>query len=189
MRAVVDHHVDRPGMQARQRVQSTGTNRSRGLIRTRRRGTRGPARQPAGRCRDLERPPPSRLQPDPCSRSPDLQAAGAAAACPRLEGLVVTARGKHPIPFRTRPLSPVAPMVLRLKTRESRSPPDQRSPPFLSLHAPQGSPPQIAPRDRAPRHDPAAPEKQASPAQRPSPAGPRTHTCRGVEQSGSSSGS
>ena len=40
-------------------------------------------------------------------------------------GLVVTARGKHPIPSRTRPLSSVAPMVLRLKTWESRSPPDQ----------------------------------------------------------------
>ena len=40
-------------------------------------------------------------------------------------GLVATARGKHPIPSRTRPLSPVAPMVLRLKTWESRSPPDQ----------------------------------------------------------------
>ena len=42
-------------------------------------------------------------------------------------GLVVTARGKHPIPSRARPLSPVAPMVLRLKTWESRSPPDQCS--------------------------------------------------------------
>jgi hypothetical protein len=29
----------------------------------------------------------------------------------------------HPIPFRTRPLSPPGPMVLRLKARESRSPP------------------------------------------------------------------
>src|SRR5690625_4318285 len=40
------------------------------------------------------------------------------------QGLVVTARGKHPVPSRTRPLSPAAPMVLRLKTWESRSPPD-----------------------------------------------------------------
>ena len=38
-------------------------------------------------------------------------------------GLVVIARAKHPIPSRTRPLSAVAPMVLRLKTWESRSPP------------------------------------------------------------------
>ena len=39
-------------------------------------------------------------------------------------GLVVIARAKHPDPFRTRPLSAVAPMVLRLKTWESRSPPN-----------------------------------------------------------------
>ena len=38
-------------------------------------------------------------------------------------GLVVIARAKHPVPSRTRPLSAVAPMVLRLKTWESRSPP------------------------------------------------------------------
>ena len=31
---------------------------------------------------------------------------------------------KHPVPSRTRPLSAVAPMVLRLKTWESRSPPN-----------------------------------------------------------------
>ena len=41
-----------------------------------------------------------------------------------MQGLVAIARGKHPIPSRTRPLSPAAPMVLRLKTWESRSPPD-----------------------------------------------------------------
>ena len=35
--------------------------------------------------------------------------------------LVVLAEEFHPIPFRTRPLKPPAPMVLRLKTRESRS--------------------------------------------------------------------
>ena len=39
-------------------------------------------------------------------------------------GLVVIARAKHPAPFRTRPLSAAAPMVLRLKTWESKSPPD-----------------------------------------------------------------
>ena len=36
-------------------------------------------------------------------------------------GLVVVAGGLNPIPFRTRPLNPPAPMVLCLKTRESRS--------------------------------------------------------------------
>ena len=39
-------------------------------------------------------------------------------------GLVVIARAKHPIPSRTRQLSAVAPMVLRLKTWESRSLPN-----------------------------------------------------------------
>ena len=39
-------------------------------------------------------------------------------------GLVVIAQVKHPIPSRTRQLSTVAPMVLRLKTWESRSPPN-----------------------------------------------------------------
>ena len=39
-------------------------------------------------------------------------------------GLVVIATTKHPIPSRTRPLRAVTPMVLRLKTWESRSPPN-----------------------------------------------------------------
>ena len=39
-------------------------------------------------------------------------------------GLVVIARAKHPVPSRTRPLSALAPMVLRLKAWESRSPPN-----------------------------------------------------------------
>ena len=37
--------------------------------------------------------------------------------------LVVMSEVPHPIPFRTRSLSPPEPMVLRLKARESRSPP------------------------------------------------------------------
>ena len=55
------------------------------------------------------------------SLAPDLQSSPQDCSV----GLVVIARGKHPVPSRTRPLSPVAPMVLRLKTWESRSPPDQ----------------------------------------------------------------
>ena len=42
-------------------------------------------------------------------------------ACLRFAGLVAIARGLNPIPFRTRPLNSSAPMILRLKTRESRS--------------------------------------------------------------------
>src|SRR3954470_18170969 len=38
-----------------------------------------------------------------------------------LAGLVAIAGGLNPIPFRTRPLNSPAPMILRLKTRESRS--------------------------------------------------------------------
>src|SRR5258705_13877877 len=37
--------------------------------------------------------------------------------------LVILPGGPHPIPFRTRSLSPPGPMVLRLKARESRSSP------------------------------------------------------------------
>ena len=44
---------------------------------------------------------------------------------PFFAGLVVIAGEFHPIPFRTRPLKPPAPMVLRANTRESRSPPGQ----------------------------------------------------------------
>ena len=37
---------------------------------------------------------------------------------------MIIARAKHPVPSRTRPLSAVAPMVLRLKAWESRSSPN-----------------------------------------------------------------
>ena len=40
-----------------------------------------------------------------------------------LVDLVAMSEVPHPIPFRTRSLSPPEPMVLRLKARESRSPP------------------------------------------------------------------
>ena len=56
-----------------------------------------------------------------------------ACAIPGLfSGLVVIARAKHPIPSRTRPLSAVAPMVLRLKTWESRSPPNLKRDIYLT---------------------------------------------------------
>ena len=42
-------------------------------------------------------------------------------------GLVAMARSLNPIPSRTRPLNSSAPMVLRLKTRESRSLPGLQS--------------------------------------------------------------
>ena len=43
------------------------------------------------------------------------------------DDLVVIARGTHPIPSRTRPWRPSAPMVLHLKVWESRSPPGLRN--------------------------------------------------------------
>jgi hypothetical protein len=45
----------------------------------------------------------------------------------RFVDLVVIPEGPHPIPFRTRSLSLFGPMVLRLKARESRSPPGLQS--------------------------------------------------------------
>ena len=51
--------------------------------------------------------------------------------------LVVLPGGPHPIPFRTRSLSPSGPMVLRLKARESRSPPG-----LPSRYAPSHNPSQ-----------------------------------------------
>ncbi len=49
-------------------------------------------------------------------------------------GLVVLAGGLNPIPFRTRPLNPPAPMVLHLKMRESRSLPGLQSTDFKIIH-------------------------------------------------------
>jgi len=60
---------------------------------------------------------PSKVK-TPCHPRP-----GTADVC-FFSGLVAIARAKHPIPSRTRKLSAVAPMVLRLKTWESRSPPN-----------------------------------------------------------------
>ena len=59
-------------------------------------------------------------------------------------GLVAFARGLHPIPFRTRPLNPSAPMVLWLKPRESRSPPGLPRLLHPSLHTPTHTTPPIA---------------------------------------------
>jgi hypothetical protein len=100
---VVDHHVDRPGVQAQQCVELTGTNRS---------------------C-ELDR---SYLQ---CSSNTPVEPARAGAPRttqteqlvfnPSFAGLVVLAGSLNPIPSRTRPLNSPAPMVLSLKTWKSRS--------------------------------------------------------------------
>ena len=103
---MVDHHVDRPGVEVRRRMELTGTNRSIGLIvliKTHERARTGASAKSA---------------PDNCSPRE-------AVFTKRIGfvDLVVLPGGPHPIPFRTRSLSPSGPMVLRLKARESRSPP------------------------------------------------------------------
>ena len=74
MRAVEDHHVDRPEVQARQRVQLTGTNRPNGLIRSGRRSRAFPAR----RCRPWKDDTPGTAHP---AQSLEQAPAG---ACSRL---------------------------------------------------------------------------------------------------------
>ena len=71
------------------------------------------------------------------NNAPDVEVARPdVGTCCVFFGLVVIARAKHPIPSRTRPLSAVAPMVLRLKTWESRSPPNlKRNTPYLSTRS------------------------------------------------------
>ena len=122
MRAVEDDHVDRPGVQARQRVELTGTNRPTGLI----------ALMIRVRIK-TEHP----HDPRPCD-SPDAvrllaeqtQTCAAPAWWPER-------CAQDPIPSRTRPSNAPAPMVLCLKTRESRSPPglpSTRHPTFPHTH-------------------------------------------------------
>ncbi len=63
-------------------------------------------------------------------------------------GLVVLARGKHPIPSRTRPLRPAAPMVLWPKPWESRSSPNLTK--TLQDYALSHNPNQNAPSSKEP---------------------------------------
>jgi hypothetical protein len=110
-RAVEDDHVDRPGVEAWRHVKLTGTNSSIDLIAL------------INPCP----PPESGAATDENQRFDTLRN-------PCFAGLVAMARGLNPIPFRTRPLNPSAPMVLRLKTRESRSLPGLQSTEPKPLH-------------------------------------------------------
>ena len=108
MRAVEDYHVDRPGVEAPRGVKLTGTNRSIGLIASSTSSMSGnKARHTAKLIQEC------RIQ--------SLHLPGGGIVQTFFADLVVLAEEFHPIPFRTRPLKPPAPMVLRLKTRESRS--------------------------------------------------------------------
>src|SRR6202007_484901 len=82
-RAVVDHHVERPGVEREQSPQLTGTNRSIGLIPTR--GTPAPLHRPRAA------PSPTRLQTLLTSLSPSPPGSFA--------GLVAIARGQTPDPI------------------------------------------------------------------------------------------
>ena len=93
---MVDHHVDRPGVEVQQCMQLTGTNRSIGLN--------------ALMTNALPRVGHRRIREIKTSLLPLSFA-----------GLVAVARSLNPIPSRTRPLNSSAPMVLCLKTWESRS--------------------------------------------------------------------
>src|SRR5438105_15691642 len=103
VRPLADYEVDRPEVYARQRVQPTGTNRPRTwLLLALAIGSTGSgmfvpwARTLTGL---------SRGRPGFRSNRP-----GAVATRPTVSAAM--AEGRHPVPFRTRKLSPPAPMVL-----------------------------------------------------------------------------
>ena len=113
---MVDHHVDRPDVEAQQCVQLTGTNRSCELDRL------------SSSMRNASRVTIERKTKTACGARSSGQARGLrvrfANAClqpPSLAGLVVLAGSLYPIPSRTRPLNSPAPMVLSLKAWKSRS--------------------------------------------------------------------
>ena len=126
MRAVVDDDVDRHDVEAQQCVQLTCTNRSIGLI-----ALISPCPSAhlkmcyrascclSTRCAGGDAQPIHGKTGLTAGRAPARQFHDLTF----FAGLVAFARGPHPIPFRTRPLNPSAPMVLWLKPRESRSPP------------------------------------------------------------------
>ena len=96
---MVDHHVDRPGVEVGRPMKLTGTNNPIGLIGSQQNSF------------------------DDCSLTRAISDNVFSSSAVPLVDLVAMSEVPHPIPFRTRSLSPPEPMVLRLKARESRSPP------------------------------------------------------------------
>ena len=88
---MVDHHVDRPEVEAEQSVQLTGTNRSIGL--THRRGNPAPYHRP--RAAPNLTPGPHPARPD-TSRLPHITSCHMTGGLP---GLVAIARGQTPDPI------------------------------------------------------------------------------------------
>ena len=172
-----DHHVDRPGVEAQQCVELTGTNSSFGLITL---ITRAHLSCPSWLLSGFDR---QEKRPNFSSK-----AGRWSAGFPCFAGLVVIARSLNPIPFRTRPLNSSAPMVLRLKAWESRSPPG-----LPSTESQRKILRTFSLRDCSGRSacEPMEAKRKSAYAQRfvrlgaPS----RTKGFRGVEQPGSSSGS
>ena len=100
-----DDHVDRPGVEAQQCVQLTGTNSSFGLI-----------------ALINQRPSiwTAIVKTISCFEPSEKQRDSIVCLSP---AWWLSAKRPDPIPSRTRPSNASAPMVLCLKTRESRSPP------------------------------------------------------------------
>ena len=102
---MIDHHVDRPGVEAQQCVKLTGPNRPTGSTITRHAQHAAVHRRAA----DGKAITPSRIKPS-THQNPFIRPQGAASADPLgrsavggLDDLVALAGGPHPIPSRTRP--------------------------------------------------------------------------------------
>ena len=113
VRPPADHWVDRPDMQAPQGVKSTGTNRPSDLNTTPTQPTPGVARVPVQF--------PNNKQHNTSTTQQHKETADHGTHKPHpptttgdgdTNVSVVMAKGKHPVPSRTRKLSPPAPMVL-----------------------------------------------------------------------------
>lgn len=135
-----DYHVDRPGVEVGRPMKLTGTNNPIGLIVSQQNSF------------------------DDRSDQNDPDNVFSSSAVPLVD-LVAMSEVPHPIPFRTRSLSPPEPMVLRLKARESRSPPGL-----------PGGQPMMTKTAVAVLLETVLPSRY-------------TTVCRGMEQPGSSSGS
>ena len=128
-----DDHVDRPGVEAQQCVQLTGTNSSIGLNAL-------ITRCPCVRCRrDSAWAKSYKTLAKPVSSASFgwVHAPKKFASFSPFAGLVTFAERSDPIPSRTRPSNAFAPMVLCLKTWESRPLPGLRraeSSSFRCLH-------------------------------------------------------
>ena len=96
---MADHHVDRPGVQAQQCVELTGTNRSIGLILIHTQRSAEQHNKPVP-ISDMQK---TRFEMQALQRTPAAVRRQASKTSLFFAGLVAMARGLHPIPSRTRP--------------------------------------------------------------------------------------